>query len=131
MKIEDRHKFKIWDGGRECFLKTYDIALGVRHGVSWIGIPRHVESDLEIVMCTGLKDKNGIFIYEGDILDIDGILVVVTWIDDGWKLISNDGTYNGDALAPQIRSFVGVDNGNAIWGEIVGNMFDQKVESIA
>lgn len=78
------------------------------------GIDFTIPFSKSIMQFTGLKDKNGVEIFEGDYFKIDGVICEVVWLDDGFKLVGEG--FNADALYPQCR--------DGIWGEVIGNVWE-------
>jgi len=114
-------KFRVWDKKKNRFLDT-----GVsftRNGgfevTSGLISPR--EEDLDINQFTGLKDKNKVEIYEGDILDWnDELTFEIKWSDEQAGFYYNILTQkNENICAFDIRFYRAED-----CAKIIGNIYE-------
>ena len=67
-----------------------------------------VDRDWIIEQYTGMKDKDGKEIYEGDILEYDGTITPIVWVENGWWLIDD-----GKETLPSVE-----------WRKVVGNIHE-------
>ena len=66
----DRFKFRVWDNDRKCYTSVKPVVLCNDRYTREIAMQDNDDLQYVIEQCTGLKDKNGRLIYEGDIVFI-------------------------------------------------------------
>lgn len=125
--MNDRFKFRVWSiaNQRYCHFATMDISAdGLLRVIRPLEQSEYIddyENRYIIQQCTGLKDKNGTLIYEGDILkQPDGIIDYVYWSDgcyihNGTAITNYDVAYQGDSWAKEVNTH-----------EVIGNIYENK-----
>jgi len=99
-------KFRAWDGHKIWWVETWD---------------ELQDKSLQIMQFTGLKDKNGKEVYEGDIVTENRELIYqVIWCDDKFRLGFRLKSINGDGLLYSFEEVFGYGER----GEIIGNIYD-------
>ena len=92
------------------------------------------EFDVEIMQYTGLHDKNGKEIYEGDIIPQE--VVLSQKLDDGWERLIGKEIVNFQVVYDQSRALYALrsiehgDRSFSLWkkpilnGEVIGNIYE-------
>lgn len=131
-------KFRAWDKQTHTMRKIMDLGF-VSDGTlvnaeildtllgndkdGWTPIQTHVEIDeIDLMQYTGLKDKNGKEIYEGDVFkNVLGIARVVAFDDGGFKLVKDRffKTVAGDMHSLGDMNRMEADN-----GEVIGHIYE-------
>ena len=117
-------KFRAWDKEKKIIVDVYSIN-GTTNGSIFIEYYNNDDEkitslfdDFEIMQYTGLKDKNGKEIYEGDVINNYGHKYVITYIYGGFTLSSpNDLNRYYEALAEPYATPMDE-------SEIIGNRFE-------
>lgn len=115
--MKDRFKFRVWHNPT----KTME------YNGLWTGYPniekKMSDCNFEVMQCTGLSDKNGMLIYEGDILYLNSceMQCVIEWHKPSYRLMAH-------ILGPDdIVDFDEILNekGECPF-EIIGNIYENK-----
>lgn len=124
--MNDRFKFRVWSiaNRKYCHFATMDLSaddlLRVIRPLEQSEYIDDYENRYIIQQCTGLKDKNGTLIYEGDIVkDWNNKIYKIVWLDDAaCFLVENIETNSKMGIYALI-----CDENNL---EVIGNIYENK-----
>lgn len=129
------NKFKIWDKTRNkmltsncgAFLLTQE-GNAVFHQNGNNPLEALIEQiDYEVLMYTGLKDKNGTEIYEGNIIRThENRIQKVIWHNNGFKLeYKFKRSYRGESYWETRKDIELSETNNKRWGiKVIGNIYE-------
>ena len=85
--MNDRFKFRVWDNERKRYTSVNPVFICIDRHTREIAMPDNGDGQYVIEQCTGIRDKNGRLIYEGDVLqytDTNGFKIrqEVVWDDE-------------------------------------------------
>lgn len=122
--MNDRFKFRAWNKEDKkmyavegVYAYKDECTQGGEVFLQWFKTSHYFPEQVELMQCTGLKDKNGKLIYEGDIVQWGKTNFAVVWQSCQYALKKD---INEKPIDFSLTSF----NGKGI--EVIGNIYENK-----
>ena len=125
--MKDRFKFRVWSkaNNKYCHHITTDLSAdGLLRVLRPLEKSEYIddwEHQYDIQQCTGLKDKNGKLIYEGDVVTYDWLTPISkVWRTDGKHIVE---WQDGFTVIGNIAGY-DVKHGKSRNVEVIGNIYE-------
>ena len=119
--MNNRFKFRAWDKENKIMHHDAELAYDFLHGTPPLmqdSFGSLLDDDNFIIeQCTGLTDKNGKLIFEGDVIQEKGIKRYIHWHDGSWCYsVRYDSNFNWRLKKEDVEN-----------AEIIGNIHEMEV----
>ena len=107
-------KFRIWD---DILKVLFTPELDAKIGNLWTmpilsgGVLKDREG-IEVMQFTGLTDKNGKEIYEGDVIALDDVICPITFSNGSFQMVTSENQGSSNAIQERVKYF-----------EVIGNIY--------
>lgn len=123
LRMQDRFKFRVWNKEQQKLYSWDDLLKSkANNSFYWCMLQAQNDEKNNILMqCTGLKDKNGKLIYEGDVVIYDWLTPLgKVWRDDGKHIVE---WHDGFTVIGNIAGY-DVKHGKTRNVEVIGNIYE-------